>query len=453
MAKWISQREVPSITPATRRRTNYLAPLAERVRGVIQEVLDQNPDTEDVTLAVLEALQEPLKALATDRDRERLNQDVGLLVAQTLVDVYGPERVSTLRAEDGRAVSTRRNTRPGLSDVKRFTPHRVQRTRSLGGDRILLDTIVVNNILCEHPSALDVQALKEGVGAHPISLADGAFAEIARGLATRKIPVERWARRIAVINDILDPELPVAPGGTELAAFIGLRPMCGIDFEGMRAYYRGVWAYLCSRRTPADLEKSGSYTDAAGRRYAVKLDAAHIESVFEDVGLKWANWVQEAGAKLSKLLHGGEQIDEEELRQLIRVFLGMDMKDAELDKLDLAVRVIAARTREAAVNGYRPTKPNDAIDFDLLWALPLPAIVCTQDTRLIQLATRTGSADAWRLMTPSALLDWLAKKEGSQDPSASVEEALSPQAQQDAWKRWALCGPQGPIEDEAVGWP
>lgn len=434
MAKWISQRACPSITPVTRRRTTYLAPLVERARGIIQDYLKHNPDAEDVTLAVLEGLQEPLKELATTRDKARLNQDVGLLVAQTLVDLYGPDRVSTLRAEDGRTVSTRRNTRPGLPHVERFTPHRLQRARRRQVDRILLDTIVVNNILHEHPSALDVRMLKEGIGEHPISLADSSFAEIARGLATRKLPVELWARRIAVLDDLLDPELPVLPGGAELAALLGLRSARGLDFEGTRAYYRGVWAYLRSRRTPADLERPGSYVDAAGRRYEVKLDAAHIESTFEDAGLKWANWVQEAGAQLAKLLHGGDHLAEEDLRELIRVFLGMDMKSAALDRIDLAIRVIAARTREAAVNGYHPTKPNDAMDFDLLLALPLPAVVCTQDTRLIRLAAQTGAEDAWRVMDPPALLDWLSREQGGKasDAKANTADALSREAQEEA---------------------
>lgn len=34
-----------------------------------------------------------------------------------------------------------------------------------------------------------------------------------------------------------------------------------------------------------------------------------------------------------------------------------------------------------------------------------------------------------------------------------AEKALSPTEQVRAWRRWVESGPQGPIEDDADGWP
>lgn len=34
-----------------------------------------------------------------------------------------------------------------------------------------------------------------------------------------------------------------------------------------------------------------------------------------------------------------------------------------------------------------------------------------------------------------------------------AEKSLSPAEQVQAWRRWAESGPQGPIEDDADGWP
>lgn len=412
MARWISQTAYSSITPASRRRTEYLTSFSPKAQSIIQDHLARTPDAEDVTLAVLEGLNESLDALRAARGSTRVNQDVGLWVAQTLVDLYGASRVWTLRADDGQSVSPRRNTRSTLSSVERYTPHRVRGTIRRGVDRILLDTNVVSNILHQHKDALDVQALRRCAGSHLISLADSALAELARALATRKLAIDLWANRVHLVSSVLDPQLPVGPGGADLAALIGLRPMRGFDFESMRAYYQGVWGYLCSLRSSQDLEKPGFYTDSSGRQFQVKLDASHVDSVFADVGARWASWVQAAGDELSQLRGKGDDLDEEELRRIIRVFLGIDMVDGALDKIDLAVRVIAARTREAAVNGYRPKTTNDALDFDLLLATAMPAVVCTHDRPLLRLAERSGSSEAWRLMEPRTLLDWLAKQGG-----------------------------------------
>jgi hypothetical protein len=449
MARWVSQSVLSSITQATRRRTEYLAPLVPEARRIIQEYLTESPTAEDVTLAVLEGLDRPLGALRKARGADRVNRDAGLWIAQTLVDVYGAANVTTLRGDDGRIVSTRRNTRAGLTSVQRYTPHRVRAPRGENADRILLDTIVISNILHAHEDAIDVNALKERAGSHRVSLADGALAELARALATRRLPIDLWARRVHLLDEVLDPQLPVGPGGADLFTIIGLRQQRGFDFEAMRAYYQGVWGYLRSRRTARDLERPGYYSDAAGRKHEVKLDAAHIESMFTDAAQKWADWVEGAGTEFAKLAGEGDKLDEEEMRRLVRLFLDVDLTSAALDKIDLGVRVIATRTREAGLNGHRPKGSNDALDFDLLLATALPAIVCTHDVRLVRLAQRTGSSEAWRVMEPRALLDWLAtpRYEEALMSESSVEE------QRAAWDAWVENGPQGPIEDEAVGWP
>jgi len=446
MSKWVAQSEFSSISPTLRRRTDYLTVLSADVRRVIESYLGQRPNAEDVTLEVLEALDRPLTALRASRGEARVNQDVGLWVAQTLVDIYGAANVQTLRADDGKSVSTRRNTRPGLSSVERYTPHRVRVAKHDSSDRILLDTNVVSNILHGHKDALDVKALKERAGLHRVSLADGAFAELTRAIATRRLPIDLWTRRVHLLDDVLDAELPVGPGGADLFAMIELRQQRGFDFDAMRSYYQGVWTYLRSRKTARDLERAGYYADPSGRRHEVKLDAAHIESAFVDVSKKWAGWVEGAGAELVRLVGAGDKPDEEQMCHLVRLFLGVDMLAPSIDRIDLAVRVIAARTREAAFNGYRPTESNDALDFDLLLATALPAVVCTHDRHMIRLAQRSGSSEAWRVMEPDALLEWLAQpQEEGLEPSAAEQRA--------AWDAWVENGSQGPIEDEVVGWP
>jgi hypothetical protein len=445
MAAWVPQTRCSSVTLTLRRRTAHLSGLTEQVHNIIQEHLSQRPDAEDVTLAVVARLEGPLRRLRSKVSPSRLNQDVGLFVAQCLVDLYGADRVETLRGPDGRSPSPRRPPRSDSCDVTSFTPHRVLREKRFA-DRILFDTVVARKVLHGDADAIDLHALARARGAHPVSLADGAFAELARQIVEGRIPLRDLRRRAERLDAILDPDLPVAPGGVELGALAGLRPLPGLDLDEMRAYYRETWRYLRTRRSAGDLEKPGYYELPSGKRFQIgPLSAAHGAPMFEAASARWAGWVRRAGAELSRLRLEGHDLDDEDLRGLVRLFLGTEMDEAALDKIDLAVRVVARRTREAAKekHAYAPEGSNDALDFDLLFGVALPAWVCTQDERLVRLARETGSADGERIMSPRELLDRL---------SAEAEPIADAEEQRAVWDAWARSGPQGPIEDGAEGW-
>ncbi|MBK8259834.1 MAG: hypothetical protein IPK80_00630 [Nannocystis sp.] len=144
MSEWVPQNECSSVTAASRSRTSYLRPIIiKSVVDAIQSYLRGNPAGEEVTLAVLEAIgRQRMEALAKDRTLDRVKQDVGLLVAQTLVDLFGATQVQTLRRKDRKRTSARRNTRPLLPWVNSYAPHRVLPAASRS-ERILLDTSVV----------------------------------------------------------------------------------------------------------------------------------------------------------------------------------------------------------------------------------------------------------------------------------------------------------------------
>src|SRR5262249_48236995 len=159
MSEWVPQNECSSVTAASRSRTSYLRPIISLVVEAIENYLRNNPNGEDVTLAVLQAVgRQRLKVFAKDRTFDRVKQDVGLLVAQTLVDLFGAIRVQTLRREDRKGTSARRNTWTQLPWVNSYAPHRVHPAAS-HSERILLDTSVVRKIVHGDPDALDVRAL------------------------------------------------------------------------------------------------------------------------------------------------------------------------------------------------------------------------------------------------------------------------------------------------------
>ena len=106
MADWVSQRVAPTRTARSRERVAYLEALRADVEAIVRDYLEQRPDAEDVTVEVLERIgPERLVQVSGSRDLKRLAQDMGLLVALTLVDAVGPDRVLPLRGPDGTAVS------------------------------------------------------------------------------------------------------------------------------------------------------------------------------------------------------------------------------------------------------------------------------------------------------------------------------------------------------------
>lgn len=126
---WIRQDEFSSTTVAALRRTHYLSPLRGVIRIAIQDYIRTHREGEDVTLAALRAIGEhnlhASAALPPGRSFNRAKQDAGLLVAQILVEIYGPTRVFTLRRNDRKSIASRRNTEGDLTWVTCHAAHSV----------------------------------------------------------------------------------------------------------------------------------------------------------------------------------------------------------------------------------------------------------------------------------------------------------------------------------------
>lgn len=420
MAQWISQSNVPSITPSTRRRTAYLTSLGPDVRSAIGAYFDAHPDGKEVTLAVLDALgRDRLEQVRGHRSFGRVKQDVGLLAAQTLVDLHGATRVETLRRQNQRSVSSRRCRWDSLDWVDSFTPHRILPS-SPTAPRILLDTGIVRNVIHGDQGALDSSTLTGLKGAHPVSIADGALAELAAALFRGSVSLADWRARIGAFDDLLDPDFPVAPGGKEVASFWGGHSPVGLDLAEARAYYRAAWAYLRNATSAADMSRREIFYAPSGRGYSIQLDQQHVEAVLAEAGQKWSAWVSNMAALIKGLRDGGEDVTEAGLRQLTKSGLTINMSEADAGKLDLVIHVLAKRAIQAVTGRtpYNPKgKPNDALDLDLLFAIPLPAWVCTTDGPLYHLVQATQSADKSAVMTLDELIERLKAETQDSDPA------------------------------------
>ncbi|EAU64666.1 hypothetical protein STIAU_1379 [Stigmatella aurantiaca DW4/3-1] len=343
-----------------------------------------------------------------------MNQDVGLLVAIRLAGLFGACQVMTLREDDGKRVATRDASRAGLDWVSRYTPHRVLSEDS--ADRIILDTNIVRYIIqgsTNPENVLDLVDLGRLKGDHKVSIADAAWAELLEALVrhTGGMSSEEWARNVGQFGAVLDPELPILPGGRELAILSGLVASPEFKFSEVAPFYRAVWGYTSGATSAEDLLKSYTYKTEDGREYVIgPLDFSSPMKVFGERAAKWETYISNVAL--------GIPLDLEQHVAAVRSGLAVDMPMQAVDRLGLFVHAVA----HYAVEANNPARPyeadiNDAVDLDILYAATLPAVVCTTDKRLQRIARNTGSSEGWRVMTPSELLAWLRNQNSQAKPS------------------------------------
>lgn len=408
MSKFVSQDVFPSGTTRARNRVRYLSGLRPDVEEAVRAYFAANPNGEEVTVAVATAVgQQRFQAAAPGKSVDDLKRDLGLFVAITVADMYPPARVLTYRGEDGVTASTRPVRRSAATWIANYTPHRLLPERA-PSHRILLDTSVVRKVIHGDANALDLDALARLKGERLVSISDIALVELAHALLVPGLPMDAWATRVAMFDRVLDPAWPVAPGGWELAVMSGLLTMPGMNVDEARAYYAASWRYLADSKSASDLSRKVRFEGGNGKPQQIgPLDLARVEAVLSARAARWKAACERAAAN--------RVTDGEELAERIRENVARSREDVglllapdQVDKLDLLVRVYALR----AVQAGDPKQPynadaNDAMDLELLVGVQMPALICTADERLVNLARASGAFDGRNVMTPKELLDLL----------------------------------------------
>jgi hypothetical protein len=382
------------------------------VAAIIREYFESQPDGEDVTLRVLERLgRDRVIALGGGVGKlDATKQDIGRLVAIQLVQEFGPSSVLTHRGNDEHAVSTRAVRTPGLEWVSRYTPHRVQsQDRKC---RIVLDTNTVRYLVQGLPAGtdvallLDLDALDDHRGSHPVSIADPAWAELLAQLLRGSIPFKLWSEKVKALDKVLDTDLPVLPSGHELSVMAGLTKDPSHDPGKMYAYYGASWRYTASATSVESFSHPHFYDEPGGQRMQMgPLPADRPAEVIADRGGGWSAYVDKVRRNFRE--SGDSAHDLDELREQFRAVLLRELPPAAVDRLSLVAGVLARHAQRAIKDPNYLAKTNDALDVDILYAVALPAIVCTTDGRLLNLARETNSSDAHLVKSPSELIDWL----------------------------------------------
>jgi hypothetical protein len=286
-------------------------------------------------------------------------------------------------------------------------------------ERIVLDTGVIRKVIHGDADAIDLNALARVKGQHPVSIADGAYAEIAAALLRNSVRIEEWSARIGLFDSILDPDFPVFPGGRELTSFCCGRPQPGMDLEEVKAFYRAAWVYLRSANSSEDLTRNEVYISPSGRNWSLGLTRQHVDGILSEIGQRWANFIANIAIHIRTLRGQGHVITEDELHRVTSSSLMVGMGCSDARKLDLVVRVLSRRAIEAA-NGATPYRaggtPNDPLDLDLLFAIPIPAWICTSDSTLYNLVQQTTSADRNSVFMPDGLIERLSRGTATTEP-------------------------------------
>lgn len=278
--------------------------------------------------------------------------------------------------------------------------------------RIVLDTSAVRKHLHQDADRLDLVVLEHAVRDRTavVSLPDTASAELLRDLLDGSIDWTIWPR-VAELNQLLDRDMPILPGGRELADMAGLFKVPDLSEIDSRIYYRESWLLVAHARSRADLERGREYEDLRGR-HRVRADEAHINRVFEQEGVSWKAFIDE--------MRNIDGLQDQNRREIASI-VDEGMKPQPGEAADLAEKLEAQRKMLAhyifeSLKSRTPYNPEsnrnkgDIIDLGMLMTLAIPnTVICTADTRsLINRLQAAGSSHGRRVVTPAELNQHLA---------------------------------------------
>ena len=417
MPKWISQREKPSTSKRALTRTRYLSSLVADVDSHIKSYFKEYPSGETVTLYIMEKIGlERLESLVTNNSRvSTVLQDMGLLIILRLVYIYSPDFVHTYRSDDGKSVATKHAKFHGIDWLNKFTPHKII-SKQQNEDRIVLDTNCLIELLKGSNKAIDLNQLKKLKKGHPISISDTAIFELLDIIHKGHQSWSSWTDIALTLNSVIDKKLPIAPSGIDachMSKFISNNN--SFDYH---SYYCALWRRLVSIKNLHDIEKPFEYEDSIGQRFRMNgVDWNNLSKERDYRHHKWSNAVNRWGSSKLNLKAKDVVTTTEEIYQLQRKDLASLLTPQQLDRIDLYSRSIALLAARANLSKepYVSKDLNDALDFDILFCVMYPGIICTEDRRMKAITSDSGSADKWRVMNGGDLIEFLSKKQDHQN--------------------------------------
>ncbi len=272
--------------------------------------------------------------------------------------------------------------------------------------RVVLDTSTVRNHTDDVDPKLDLQLINQKRDLVRISLAASTFVELTRQLADENLAFANWKRRLPDLASILDNRWPCLPNGKELgwlAQTQTIEPITSIEDESR--YMRACWQHLMDVEPDKIGRSKVVYRVSDGSLKSICLNYDNLEQIISDQRMEWIGYIRKMQAELPQL--GIDASDETRIIALMHSNLGKDFCDAPglSNKLD-AVSRMTARFVAQSLNSNKPAynpeiekRRGDAFDLNLLFYVPLPAVIVTNDIRFVRGLRETATPHHRQVLT------------------------------------------------------
>jgi len=323
--------------------------------------------------------------------------------------------------------------------------------------RVVLDTCTVRKHISNRTPRLDINLIKQKCDMVRLSLSASAFVELTRQVADGDVPFASWQASVPVLNSILDERWPCLPNGKQLAWLAGTQVVDPIEsVEDESRHMRACWFHLCDVRPEQIGRCEVRYRLSDGTFRKIRLDRQKLNELVAGQRQEWIDYVRRMQADLSG--RGLTARDADAIVELMRSDFGSDPSDASgvAAKLDTVLHMIARFVARAlnATSGYNPESERnrgDTFDLNLLFYIPLPAIIVTGDDRFVRGLRETGAAYLGQVLTIEEFNARVAD-----DSLASLVLAFQTPERQFRWQREAAYfrwqNRNGPANDDLKDW-
>ncbi|MBV9421208.1 MAG: hypothetical protein JO348_15680, partial [Alphaproteobacteria bacterium] len=211
-----------------------------------------------------------------------------------------------------------------------------------------------------------------------------------------------WEAQVPVLQGILDPRWPYLPNGKELAWFAGTQIVYPVeDPENLSRQMRAYWHHLQTVK-PDEIEKAIVVFRASnGSLQQIRMNVKKLYEALASERQRWIDYIDKMKTLLPK-----DQANEATILKMMQQNFGNEPFNSPgiAEKLDAVSRLIA-RFVFMAVAGKLPYDPTtrkrrgDAFDINLLFYVPLPAVIVTNDNPLVENLKMTKAPTARQLLT------------------------------------------------------